>query len=107
MHEGYVDGPIAFGAWQPTGERTADLHYHHLYLWDDRLVEAQARAALTVDESGASLEGPNVYASRYVDDGTLEYTYDTPITGTRVDAAPMVTLDELISETEAAATPVS
>lgn len=100
LQEAFVEGPIEFGAWEPTGERTADLRIRHLYLWDDRVVEAEARAALTVAKTDARLDGDEAYVSRYVDDGTIEYTFETPITATRVTAARMVSLETLIAETE-------
>ena len=108
IQEAYVGGPMIFGAWEPTGERAADLRFHQLYLWDDRLVEGEARYAFTVDETGNTLDGPGVLVSRYADDGTIEFTFETTLsTGTRVTAAPLVPLQELISETEVEATPVS
>jgi hypothetical protein len=106
IQEGYVDGPIEFGAWQPTGERTADLRVRHLYLWDDKVVDAEARYAITVDETDKTLEGPIVYVSRYLDDGTIEYTSESTMTGTRITAAPLVSLAELITETEPQVSPV-
>ena len=65
-----------------------------------------ARAALTVDAAGSALEGPNVYVGRYLDDGTIDYTYEATIEGTRVEPAPFVPLETLIVETEVAASPV-
>jgi hypothetical protein len=105
FHEGYPGGPLAFGVWMPTAERTADLRYRQLYLWEDRVADVDARAALTVDETGSALEGPNVYVGRYLDDGTIDYTYEAVIEGTRVEPASHVSLETLISETEPAATP--
>ncbi len=36
IQEPFVDGPMHFGVWQPTGERTADLRFHNLYFWGKR-----------------------------------------------------------------------
>jgi hypothetical protein len=51
IEEAYVDGPMNFGVWEPTGERTAGLRLHHLYLWEEGVAEADGRKAITVDES--------------------------------------------------------
>ena len=52
VHEGYVEGPLAFGVWTPTGERSVDLRYRQLYVFEDRVADVDARAALTVDAAG-------------------------------------------------------
>jgi hypothetical protein len=106
FHEGYPGGPLAFGVWEPTGDRSADLRYRQLYVWEDRVVDVDARAALTVAEAGSALEGPNVYVGRYLDDGTIDYSYEATIAGTRVEPAPFVPLETLIAESEPQATPV-
>jgi hypothetical protein len=106
FHEGYAGGPLAFGVWEPTDERAVDLHYRQLYTWEDRVVDVDSRAALTVDGAGSTLEGPNVYVGRYLDDGTVDYSYEATIEGTRVEPAPFVPLETLIAETEPQATPV-
>lgn len=60
-----------------------------------------------MDEAGAALDGPGVYVSRYADDGTIEFTFETTTSmGTRVGAAPAVPLETLIAETEVSASPV-
>jgi hypothetical protein len=104
--EAYVDGPMIFGVWEPTGARTAGLRFQHLYLWEERVAEADARQAITVDESGNTLEGQVVYVSRYIDDGALEYHFESTTMGTRVEMAPMVSRATLIRETGERATPV-
>jgi hypothetical protein len=106
FQEGYAGGPLNFGAWEPTGDHTVDLRYHQLYYWEERLVEAEARYAFTVDETGDTLDGQGVYVSRYVDDGSLEYTFETTTPGTRITAEPLVSLETLIAETEPQATPI-
>jgi hypothetical protein len=105
FHEGYAGGPLSFGAWEPTGERSVDLRYHQLYVWEDRVAEAEARAAMEVDETGDTLDGQVVYVARYVDDGTIDYTYESTRPGTRVTAAPLVSLETLIRATSARGTP--
>ncbi len=105
--EDYPDASsFSLGLWRPTGERTADLRYRQLYVWEDRLVEAEARVAVEVGEAGDALDGRVVYVARYVDDGTIDYTYEATRPGTRVDPAPLVPLATLIAETEPQATPV-
>jgi hypothetical protein len=74
---------------------------------EDRVVDVEARAALTVDEAGSTLERQNVYVGRYLDDGTIDYTYEATIAGTRVEPAPFVPLETLVAQTEPQATPVS
>jgi hypothetical protein len=105
FHEGYAGGPLAFGVWVPTGERAVDLNYRQLYVFEERVVDVDARAALTVDEGGNTLQGPNVYVGRYLDDGTIDYSYEATIEGARVEPVPFVSLDTLIAETEVQATP--
>jgi hypothetical protein len=86
---------------------TADPRFYHLYLWDDdRVVEGEARYAFTVDETGHALDGQEVYVSRFIDDGSLEYSFETTTPGMRITAAPLVSLESLIAETEPRATPV-
>jgi hypothetical protein len=106
FHEGYPGGPLAFGVWEPTGERTVELRYRQLYVWEDRVVDVDARAALAVDEAGNALDGPNVYVGRYLDDGTIDYSYEADVAGTRVETAPFVPLETLIAETEVQASPI-
>jgi hypothetical protein len=47
-----------------------------------------------------------VYVSRYIDDGALEYHFESTTMGTRVEMAPMVSRATLIRETGERATPV-
>jgi hypothetical protein len=61
---------------------------------------------LTVDEAGSTLEGPNVFVGRYLDDGTIHASFETTIAGTRVESAPFVPLETLIAKTKTQATPV-
>jgi hypothetical protein len=106
VQEAFAGGQLNVGAWQPTGERSVDLTFHHLYLCDDKLVEGEARYTFTVAETGDTLDGNGVYVSRYTDDGTIEYYFETKsATGTRVAASPMVTLQTLIRETSTRGTP--
>jgi hypothetical protein len=106
VHEGYAGGPLAFGGWEPTGEHSADLRSRPLDVWEDRVVEVEARAALTVEEAGSARDGPNVSGRRYLDAGTIASTDEAVSEGTRIEPAPMVSLETLIAETEVQATPV-
>jgi hypothetical protein len=106
FQQAYAGGPLNFGAWEPTGERAADMRFRQVYAVDDQLVEAEARYAFTVDEAGDALEGQGVYVSRFVDDGSLDVSFETASPGTHITAAPLVSLETLIAETEPQATPV-
>ncbi len=108
-------GQVILGAWQPTGERTAVLTQIFNFLTDDdQLVQGQGRYMLEVDQTGNTLlafQGSSV--ARY-QDGSIDFAEEgPPTTGTRVEAGPMLSLDELIALTEppggatpAAGTPV-
>jgi hypothetical protein len=107
FQEGFVDGPLQFGVWEPTGERTVDMRYFDLYIWKERVAEGEGRMALTVDETGNAIDGSGVFVSHFTDDGTLEYQTDLTMTepGRRVVAAPVVSRAPLIRETTGQATP--
>src|SRR5829696_10201129 len=104
-------GIVILGAWQPTGERTATLTQIFNFLTDDdRLVQGQGRYMLEVDQTGNTLlsyEGSSVARAQ---DGSIDFAEEgPPTTGTRVEAGPMLSLDELIALTEppGAATPAA
>jgi hypothetical protein len=102
-------GQLILGAWQPTGERTAVLtQIFNFVTDDDQLVQGQGRYLLEVDQTGATIlsyEGSSVARAP---DGSIDFAEEgPPTTGTRVEAGPMLSLDELIALTElpGAATP--
>ena len=104
-------GIVILGAWQPTGERTATLTQIFNFLTDDdQLVQGQGRYMLEVDQTGnrlLSYEGSSVARAQ---DGSIDFAEEgPPTTGTRVEAGPMLSLDELIALTEppGAATPAA
>jgi hypothetical protein len=104
-------GQVILGAWQPTGERTVVLTQIFNYLTDDdQLVQGQGRYLLEVDQTGnrlLSYEGSSVARAQ---DGSIDFAEEgPPTTGTRVEAGPMLSLDELIALTEppGAATPAA
>jgi hypothetical protein len=104
-------GIVILGTWQPTGERTAVLTQIFNFLTDDdRLVQGQGRYELEVDQSGNALlafQGSSVGRAQ---DGSIDFAEEgPPTTGTRVEAGPMLSLDELIALTEppGAATPAA
>jgi hypothetical protein len=104
-------GQVILGAWQPTGERTVVLTQIFNYLTeDDQLVQGQGRYLLEVDQTGNRLlayEGSSVARAQ---DGSIDFADEgPPTTGTRVEAGPMLSLDELIALTEppGAATPAA
>jgi hypothetical protein len=93
-------GQVLLGAWQPTGERTAVMSLIFNYLVDEELVEGQGRATLEVDETGNTLTVESVGVGRFRD-GRIDFTdVGVPTTGTRLEAGPMLSLDELIALTE-------
>lgn len=102
-------GQLILGAWQPTGERTAVLTQIFNYLVDDELVHGQGRGTVEVDETGNTMNFETVSVGRFRD-GRIDFSDEgTPTTATRLEAGPMLTLDELIALTEPpdAATPAS
>jgi hypothetical protein len=90
-------GAVLMGAWQPTGERTAVVTLVLNELQDDKLWQGQGRATAEVDETGNSMTWEGIFVGRF-QDGTIEFTDEgSPSTGTRLEAGPMVSLDELIA----------
>ena len=74
----------------------------------------QGRGTMELDETGTTLSFETVSVGRFRD-GRIDFTDEgTPATATRLEAGPMLSLDELIAVTEppgaatpAAGTPVS
>ena len=102
-------GQVILGAWQPTGERTAVLTQIFNYLVDDQLVVGQGRGTMEVDETGNRMTFETVSVGRFKD-GRVDFTDEgTPTTATRLEAGPMLSLDELLAATNppGAATPAA
>ena len=110
-------GAVFMGVWQPTGERTATVT-QVLNALDpteegEKLMQAQGRATVEVDESGNTMIWEGLIVGRYQDESiAFEFDLDTAI-GTRLLPQPMATLDELKATpvplgaaTPAAGTPV-
>lgn len=104
-------GIVILGAWQPTGERTAVLTQIFHYVNDyDQLVQGQGRYLLEVDQTGNTILSYAGNSVGRVPDGSLEFAEaGLPTTGTRVEAGPMLSLQELVALTElpGAATPAA
>jgi hypothetical protein len=97
------DGGVLTGVWRPTGARTADLTLFSNHLVDDKLVHAEGRFTLDVDATGNTISEVGIFVSRF-EDGTIEFAGEVHSPGTRLEVAPMVSLEELVG-TPVAATP--
>jgi hypothetical protein len=97
------DGSVLTGVWQPTGERTADLTLFSNYLVDDKLAHGEGRFTLEVDETGNAIIESGIFVGRF-EDGTIEFAAEVQSPGTRLEVAPMVSLEELVG-TPVAGTP--
>jgi hypothetical protein len=92
-------GAVFMGVWQPTGERTATVT-QVLNALDpseegEKLMQAQGRATVEVDESGNTMIWEGLIVGRYQDESiAFEFDLETSI-GTRLLPQPMATLDEL------------
>jgi hypothetical protein len=84
-------GAVLVGAWEPTGERTANLLFRLNDIIDDKIVEGEGRATIEVDETGNSLSMMGNFISLY-EDGTVDMAVESPSTGTRLKVLPMVPL---------------
>jgi hypothetical protein len=92
-------GAVFMGVWQPTGERTATVT-QVLNALDpteegEKLMQAQGRATVEVDESGNTMIWEGLIVGRYQDESiAFEFDLETSI-GTRLLPQPMATLEEL------------
>ena len=89
------DGGILLGAWQPTGERTADLTLYSHYLIDDKLASGEERSAVEVDETGNTMTGTGTFVGLF-DDGSIDIAVETAGPATRLGVLPVVPLSELV-----------
>jgi hypothetical protein len=97
------DQSVLTGVWQPTGERTAALTLFSNYLIDDKLAHGEGRFTLEVDETGNAMSQAGVFVGRF-EDGSIEFAAEVQSPGTRLEVAPMVSLEELVG-TPVAGTP--
>jgi hypothetical protein len=81
-------GDVLFGVWQPTGERTATLTVYENYLMEDRLVQAEGRFTVEVDERGNTLTEEGTYVGLF-EDGSVAMAFESPATGTRMEVLPV------------------
>jgi hypothetical protein len=84
-------GAILLGVWEPTGERTANLTFVLNEIIDDKMVQGEGRTTIEVDESGNTMSLIGTFISLF-DDGTVDMAVESPSTGTRLEALPMVPL---------------
>ena len=87
------DGSINIGAWEPTGERTADLTARTQILdpETDEMVRGTLLLAAEVDETGNSITAPFTFQARDAA-GTVVFEGQFLAIGTRIDVVPMVPL---------------
>jgi hypothetical protein len=90
-------GAVVSGVWRPTGERTAVLTAYLNYFNEDRLVNAEVRLTVEVDETGNALTEEGTVVERY-EDGSILNAGGSPATGTRLEVLPVIPLSELAPE---------
>jgi hypothetical protein len=99
------DGGVLFGVWQPTGERSATLTVYENLLMEDRLVQAEGRFIVAVDESGNTLTEEGTFVGLF-EDGSVAMAFESPATGTRMEVLPVEPLGTpVFPDMAAAATP--
>ena len=94
----YPWGPIFFGVWKPTGERTAEGLTLGYGIADDRLERGEGRWTAEVDATGNAIHTNGPFVSRFVDDGSITLAVEGPVSGTRIEVLPVVPLAELVPE---------
>jgi hypothetical protein len=98
-------GLVSSGVWRPTGERSATLTAYLSYFSDDRLVNAEVRLTVEVDETGNALTEEGTVVERY-EDGSVLTAVESPATGTRLEVLPVEPLGTPVLPPDmAAATP--
>ena len=100
------DGAVLVGVWQPTGERTATLTLYQNYLMEDRLVQAEGRFTVEVDESGNTISEEGTFVGLF-EDGSVAVAFESPATGIRMEVLPVEPLGTPVfpPETTEAGTP--
>ena len=91
--EANPDGSIAIGAWEPTGERTADLTSLAQFTdpETDETITATLLMAAEVDETGNGITAPYTVEARNPA-GEVVFAEEFLALGTRIDVVPMVPL---------------
>ena len=91
--EASSNGSINIGAWEPTGERTADLTARTQFIDPDtnELIRGTLLLAAEVDETGNSITAPWTFEARNTD-GDVVFLGQFQALGTRIDVVPMVPL---------------
>lgn len=102
-------GAVLHGVWEPTGERTANLTFLLNDIIDDKIVQGEGRTVIEVDETGNAMSLNGNFISLF-EDGTVDMAVESPSTGTRLEALPMVPLGTPVippDVAESAGTPTS
>jgi hypothetical protein len=94
----YPWGAIFAGVWKPTGERTAEGLTLGYGIADDRLERGEGRWTAEVDETSNTIHTDGPFVSRFVDDGSITLAAEGPVSGTRIEVLPVVSLAELVPE---------
>jgi hypothetical protein len=98
------DGKVMIGVWRATGARSADVTFFVQYPLEpgsDVTVRAEGRLAAEMDLTGNAMTAPFTFEARKPD-GTIHFAGEFIAHGTRLEVAPMVSL-----ETAPAGTPTS
>ena len=82
------DGGVLSGLWQPVDERTATVTAYLTYFMDDRMVNAEIRLTVEVDETGNVLTEEGTVVGLY-EDGSVALAVDSPAMGTRLEVLPV------------------
>ena len=87
------DGSINLGAWEPTGERTADLTARTQFIdpETDETIRGTLLLTAEVDETGNGITAPFTFEARNPD-GEVVFAGEFLALGTRIDVVPMVPL---------------
>ncbi len=97
--EDYPDAmSYSMGLWEPTGERTAAVTVYQVYVIDDRLVNAEGRWSVEVNEAGDALRTAGLFVGTF-EDGSIDIAVewaDEEFTATRLGVLPVVPLADLV-----------
>jgi hypothetical protein len=98
------DGKVMIGVWRATGARSAAVTFFVQYPLEpgsDATVRAEGRLAAELDQTGNTMTAPFTFEARKPD-RTIHFAGEFIAHGTRLEVAPMVSL-----ETAPAGTPTS
>lgn len=87
---------LLMGVWEPTGERTATVTQVLNEIYDEKLEQGQGRGALEIDASGNTMTWKGNFLVRLQDGSVVLSQEGAPSIGTRLQPAPMESLEELM-----------